>query len=83
VSSIGVILCWSIGRVEVHYVVSVLLLIPAGGALDEAPNGPLDSVQLAPCRGVCDAIVWSCGKAETGDNEKKWEVLKNILIAFS
>jgi len=52
--------------------------VPAGGALDEAPDGQLDAHELAPCRGVCEAMVWSCGQAEKDDNEKKWEVLKNI-----
>jgi len=52
--------------------------VPAGGALNEAPVGRLDSDRLTPCWGVCGAIICRCGRGEADDNEKKWEVLRNI-----
>lgn len=52
--------------------------VSVGGALVEVPDIRLDSDPLAPCRGVCGAIICRCGKAEEDDNYTKWEVMKNI-----
>ena len=54
-----------------------------GGALDAAPVIRLDSDPLAPCRGVCGVMICWSRKGEEDDDEKKWEVPKNILAASS
>jgi len=40
--------------------------------------GQLDFDALTPCQGVHEAMIFHCGKEEEDDNEKKWEVLRNI-----
>ena len=52
--------------------------VPARDALDEAPIGWLDSDPLTPCWGVFVAMICWCGRGDEDDNEKKWDVLRNI-----
>jgi len=49
-----------------------------GGELDEVSVVWLDWDPLPPGWGVCGAMTCCCGKGEDDDNEKKWEVLRNI-----
>jgi len=53
-------------------------LVSAGGTLDRVPGDWLDSDLLPDGWGCCGAMICCCGKGEEDDNEKKWEVLRNI-----
>jgi len=57
--------------------------VSAGGAVDQAPVVRLDSDRLTAGCGVCGATPCCCGKGEEDDNEKKWEVSRNIELASS
>jgi len=57
--------------------------VSAGGTLVDAPVLGLDSNPLSPGSGVCGAMTCCGGQGEEDDNEKKWEVLRNILLASS
>jgi len=52
--------------------------VPWSDALNEAPVVSLDSDLLSPVWGVCVVMTCWCGKGEEDDNQKKWEVLRNI-----
>ena len=52
--------------------------VSVGGTFVEQPVARPDLEQLAPCRGVCGAMICCFGKGEDNDNEKKWEVIKNV-----
>jgi len=52
--------------------------VPSREALDEAAIVSLDSDPLSLVSGVCLAMTCWCGKGEEDDNQKKWEVLRNI-----
>jgi len=51
---------------------------PSSNALYEAPVVSLDSDLPSYVWGVCVAMNCWCGKGEEDDNQKKWEVLRNI-----
>jgi len=57
--------------------------VPLSDAMDEEPVNRLDSDLLSHCWGISVAFSWWCALEEEDDNEKKWEVLKNILLASS
>ena len=52
--------------------------VPMTDGLDEAAFDRLDSDPLLPGGGVCLSQIWWCGIGEEDDNEKMWEVLRNM-----
>lgn len=52
--------------------------VSAGGPLDEAPVVRLHSNLLSLYYGVHGASICCCGQRMEDDNEKKWEMLRNI-----
>jgi len=67
-----------IGSFTVDWLVSALLRVSAGGQLEEVPVVLLNWDLLPAGWGVCGAMTCCCGKGKDDDNEKKWEVLRNI-----
>ena len=57
--------------------------IAVGGVLDEAPAIQLNSDPVAHCCVLCGAMICWCGKDEEDDNEKMWDVLRNLQVASS
>ena len=56
---------------------------PASVTSDAAPINPLGSDPRSPCCGVFVDMICCCGIGEEDDNEKKWEVLRNMMLTSS
>ena len=54
--------------------------LPKTGVYKEAPTNQLDLDLLGPGRGGFVSVIHWCGIGEEDDNEKKWEVLRIILL---
>jgi len=52
--------------------------VPMRDVFNESPANRLDFDPLVPGCGGCVSIICCCGIGEEDDNEKKWEVLRNI-----
>jgi len=57
--------------------------VPESAVLGVMPIDPPGSVPFSPCWGVCVAMICWCRIGEEDDNEKKWEVLRNIYVTTS
>jgi len=55
--------------------------VPMSDLLDETPVSRLDSDPDSPGWGLFVCIIWWCGIEEEDDNDKKWEVLRDIQFA--
>jgi len=57
--------------------------VTASDELAKVPVVRLDSSTLAPGQCAWGTMTCCCGQGEADDNEKKWEVLRNIYLASS
>jgi hypothetical protein len=55
--------------------------MPENNVLGVKPVDPRDSVPFSPGCGVCVGMFCWCRIEEEDNNEKKWEVLRNIFFA--
>jgi hypothetical protein len=57
--------------------------VPESEVLGVTPTDSPGSVPFSPGWGVCVAMIHWCWIREEDDNEKKWEVLRNIYLTTS
>jgi hypothetical protein len=57
--------------------------VPTSDALDDVPDDSLMSDRFPAGGGISVGMICLCGIGQKVDNEKKWKVLRNILLASS